>query len=117
MNIFSLFARRKSAPVARERLQILLSHERAAHGNADLIALLEKEVLEAIGKHIEIDPDKVQVKMERRNDVSLLEIDVEIPTPRIDGKAPSAEPARDEARDKTTARVTMRAQKRAGQAA
>jgi cell division topological specificity factor len=86
MNIFTMFSRRTSAPVARERLQILLAHERGgATCNADLIALLQKEVLAAIAKHIDVDPDKVQIKMERRDEVSLLEIDVEIPTPNPKG--------------------------------
>ncbi len=84
MNILSLFTRKSTAPVARERLQILLSHERSTSCNVGLIALLQKEVLEALAKHIEIDPDKVQIKMERRKDVSLLEIDVEIPIPATD---------------------------------
>lgn len=105
MNIFSLFGRKTSAPVARERLQILLSHERSASGNADLIAILEKEVLAAVAKHIEIDPAKVQITMERRDDVSLLEIDVEIPTPKGDAKPAPAK------------KVSLRTSRRAGQAA
>jgi len=40
MNVFNLFRRRGSAPVARERLQILLSYERAARGQSDLLAIL-----------------------------------------------------------------------------
>ena len=32
MSLLSFFARRSSAPVARERLQILLAHERASGG-------------------------------------------------------------------------------------
>ena len=88
MSIFSLFNRRTSAPVARERLQILLAHERGTNCNSDLIALLQKEVLAAIAKHIDVDPDKVQIKMERREEVSLLEIDVEIPTPKPKGGKP-----------------------------
>jgi cell division topological specificity factor len=106
MNIFSLFGRKTTAPVARERLQILLSHERTTNCNADLIALLQKEVLAAVAKHIDVDPDKVQIKMERREDVSLLEIDVEIPAPQSDRK-----PAM------LAAKVSVRAPRRAGQAA
>jgi cell division topological specificity factor len=106
MNIFSLFGRKTSAPVARERLQILLSHERTTNCNADLIALLQKEVLDALAKHIEVDPDKVQIKMERREDVSLLEIDVEIPTPKDSRKSTM-----------TPSKVTVRTSRRAGQAA
>ena len=79
MNLFGLFGRRSgSAPVARERLQILLAHERKSTGNSNLIAVLHKEVLAAISKHIAVDPDKVAVKMHRKEDMSLLEIDIEI---------------------------------------
>lgn len=78
MSLFSLFNRRASAPVARERLQILLAHERASIGNSNLVALLHREVLAAVSKHIEIDPEKVEIKLRERDNVSMLEIDIEI---------------------------------------
>jgi cell division topological specificity factor len=84
MNLFRIFNRPTSAPIARERLQILLAHERRSTCNSDLIAILHKEILAAISKHISVDPDKVEVKMHRREEVSLLEIDVEIETPAAD---------------------------------
>ena len=82
MSLFSFFGRRTSAPVARERLQILLAHERAIIGQSDLISILREEILAGIAKHIRMEPDKVQVKMERGDTVSTLEVEVEIPTPR-----------------------------------
>jgi cell division topological specificity factor len=80
MNLFGLFGRRGgSAPVARERLQILLAHERKSARDADLIAILQKEVLAAISKHIAINPEKVGVKVHRgEENISMLEIDIEI---------------------------------------
>jgi cell division topological specificity factor len=84
MNLFAMFGRRGSAPVARERLQILLAHERNGGCSSDLIALLHKAVLEAVSKHVDVDPGKVDVKMHRRESVSLLEIDIEIGTPLKD---------------------------------
>jgi len=81
MNLLRLFGRRGSAPVARERLQILLAHERNGGCGSDLIAILHKEVLAAVSKHVEVDPDKVDVKMHRREAMSVLEIDIEIETP------------------------------------
>ncbi len=83
MSLFSFFKARSSAPVARERLQILLSHERAAVGPRDLVALLRDELLATIGRHVEIDPDKVVVKMDRAAGFSTLEIDVEIPCDKL----------------------------------
>lgn len=78
MKLFKMFNRGASAPVARERLQILLAHERASVSSSNLIALLHQEVLAAVSKHIEIDPDKVDIKIRERDKVSLLEIDIEI---------------------------------------
>ncbi|QRE73540.1 cell division topological specificity factor MinE [Methylobacterium aquaticum] len=79
MNLLSFLSRRGTAPVARERLQILLAHERTAFGNSDLVAVLREEILAVIAKHVAIDQDKVKITMERGNSVSTLEIDVELP--------------------------------------
>jgi cell division topological specificity factor len=81
MNLMSLFRKRTSAPVARERLQILLAHERSFSGQSDLVAILREEILAVIAKHVKVDADKVQVKMERGAAVSTLEVDIEIPMP------------------------------------
>ncbi|PZU89938.1 MAG: cell division topological specificity factor MinE [Shinella sp.] len=78
MSIFRLFTRQRSAPMARERLQVLLAHERASSGS-DLVATLREEILAVIAKHVELDSDRVQVKMDRDEHYSILEIDVEIP--------------------------------------
>jgi cell division topological specificity factor len=79
MNLFRLFSRAQSAPAARERLQVLLAHERAATGDSDLVTKLRDEILKAISKHMQIDDDKVSIKMERGAKVSTLAVDIEIP--------------------------------------
>ncbi len=78
MSIFGLFRKNKSAPMARERLQVLLAHERASAGS-DLVSILREEILAVIAKHVELDADRVHVKMDRDENMSILEIDVEIP--------------------------------------
>ena len=78
MNVFNFFQKKKSAPVARERLQVLLAHERVTPG-ADLVTVLREEILAVIAKHVEIDGDRLQIKIDRGEHVSVLEIDVEIP--------------------------------------
>lgn len=57
---------------------MLLAHERASSGT-DLVAVLREEILAVIAKHVQIDNDRVHVKMDRDEHVSILEIDVEIP--------------------------------------
>jgi cell division topological specificity factor len=79
MNLFGLFKRRGSAPVARDRLQILLAYERTSRGPSDLLVILREEILATVGRHVEIDPDRVTVQMDRRDKVSILEVDIEIP--------------------------------------
>jgi cell division topological specificity factor len=82
MSLLSFFTRRSSAPVARERLQLLLAHERAVvGGRTDLVALLREEILAVIAKHVTIERDKVQVKMDRGESISTLEVDIEIRAP------------------------------------
>jgi cell division topological specificity factor len=79
MNLLGFFQRRSSAPVARDRLQILLAHERVATGQRDLVAILRDEILAVIRRHVVVDNDKVRVKMDRSTGVSTLDIDIEIP--------------------------------------
>lgn len=79
MSILSFFKGNPSAPVARERLQILLEYERRQNGKPDLAAILRDEILEVVSRHVKVDPDKVQVKLDRHDRVSTLAVDIEIP--------------------------------------
>jgi cell division topological specificity factor len=81
MSWFALLKRRGSAPVARDRLKILLAHERTFRsGQSDLLAQLREEIMVVIGKHIAVTPEKVQIRMDRGQAVSTLAIDIEIPS-------------------------------------
>jgi len=90
MNILRLFSSRSAepvpappptAPIARERLQILLAHERGSfRGSPDLLMQLREEILAAVSRHVTLDPDKVMVRMERGMHVSTLEVDIELPS-------------------------------------
>jgi cell division topological specificity factor len=78
MSLFDLF-RRGSAPIARERLQVLLSHERAARERPDLLSILREEIIAVIGRHVSFEPDKVQIKMDPGKSVPTLAVDIQIP--------------------------------------
>jgi cell division topological specificity factor len=80
MNLFNFLRRGGgSAPVARERLQILLAHERSARNEPDLLGVLREEIMSVIAKHVNLDPDKVNVKLERGATFATLEVDIEVP--------------------------------------
>jgi cell division topological specificity factor len=69
-----------TAPVAKERLQILLAHERGLRGQPDLLGILREEILAVVSRHITLDPEKVVVRMDRGATVSTLEVDIEVPS-------------------------------------
>jgi cell division topological specificity factor len=84
MNFFEAFGRRRSASVARERLQILLTHERRLDSKPDLIPALREDILKAVAKHVAVDPEKVQVTVDRGDAASVLEINIEVPAASAD---------------------------------
>ncbi len=79
MSLFDIFRRRSSAPVARERLQLLLAYERNNRNQPDLVALLREEIMAVITRHVHVDQDDVRVTMDRGETMSTLEIDIHIP--------------------------------------
>jgi cell division topological specificity factor len=70
--------RRTTAVIARERLKIVLAHERASREAPDFLPVLQKELLDVIGRYVEIRGDMIRVNLGRSGDTSLLEINVEI---------------------------------------
>jgi cell division topological specificity factor len=84
MSFFSLFRSRAkpSATEAKERLQILLAHERSDMAKPDYLPRLHKELLQVIAKYVEIDEDKIVVDFETQGSVSTLEVNIELPNRR-----------------------------------
>ncbi|MBP0446197.1 cell division topological specificity factor MinE [Roseomonas sp. SSH11] len=70
-----------TASAAKERLQIVLAHERISRKGEDFLPKLQKEIIELVAKHVSIDPGRVNVSLERGGDLSTLAIAVEIPGP------------------------------------
>lgn len=70
--------RRNTAAIARDRLKIVLAHERASAAAPDFLPNLQKELLEVVGRYIEIRDDMLRVNVGRSGDTSLLEINVEL---------------------------------------
>ena len=68
-----------SAPIARDRLKILLTHERTLNSRPDLLARVHSDIVAVICRHVTVSPEQVQVKMDRVETVSRLTIDIEVP--------------------------------------
>lgn len=80
MSLFNYLRKRTStASVAKERLQIIISHERTQRNTPDYLPKLQEEILAVIAKYIPISRDKVSVNLERMGDSAVLELNVTMP--------------------------------------
>lgn len=80
MSIFNYLRRRNStASVAKERLQIIISHERSQRNTPDYLPKLQEEILAVIAKYMHITRDQVSVNLERTGDSAVLELNITMP--------------------------------------
>lgn len=82
MSILDFFRSRKepsSASVAKERLQIIVAHERGKKSQPDYLPKLQKDLLEVIRKYIPIEQDQIQVELATQDNCSVLELNITLP--------------------------------------
>lgn len=95
VGIFSFFRSsppQRSADQAKERLQVLLALERSDTKAPSFLPQLQDDILKVIAKYVQIDNDKVMIEVERGPDVSMLDINIELPA--TTGSKRSKEPSR-----------------------
>jgi cell division topological specificity factor len=79
---FLLGQKKSSASVAKERLQIILAHERSGRGaSPDYLPQLQQELIAVISKYVKINPDDIKVNLERQDTLEILEVKIEMPQP------------------------------------
>ena len=82
MSFFSFFLgeKKKTASVAKERLQIILAHERSGRGTrADYLPQLQQELMAVISKYVNIAPEDIKVSLEKQDNLEVLEVKIELP--------------------------------------
>jgi cell division topological specificity factor len=81
VSMFDFFFPKKpaSASVARERLQIVLAHERAGRDSPDFLPRLQRELLAVVTKYVAVEEDMIRVSLGKAGNASVLEINVEVP--------------------------------------
>ena len=81
MSFFDYFRSKKNstASVAKERLQIIVAHERGQREQPDYLPQLQQELLQVIRKYVQISDDMVQVEVDRNDHCSELELNVTLP--------------------------------------
>lgn len=97
MKFFDYFVsqKKKSASVAKERLQIIVARERSPRGGPDYLPLLKEELLNVIRKYVSIDQDAVKIQLDREGDCEVLELNITLsPEQAPNAPAPKAPKAR-----------------------
>lgn len=81
MGIFDYFrsGRKDTASIAKERLQIIVAHERNQRNQPDWLPRLQQELLEVIRKYVDVDQDQVDVQLDQNGNCSVLELNITLP--------------------------------------
>jgi len=84
VSIFDYFRSKKSsnnntASLAKERLQIIVAHERGKRDHPGYVEKMQQEIIDVIKKYIPIDNDKVTVSLDNSDGCSILELNVTLP--------------------------------------
>lgn len=84
MKFFDFLFRSKrpsSASIAKERLQIIVSHERRRPSTPDFLPRLQQDILEVVRKYIHIDEDQIKLSVDRKGDCEILELNISLANP------------------------------------
>ena len=81
---FFVGEKKKTANVAKERLQIILAHERSGRNAAepDYLPELQRELMAVISKYVKINLADIKVNLERQENLEVLEVKIELPEAR-----------------------------------
>ena len=81
---FLLGEKKKTASVAKERLQIILAHERSGRSatEPDYLPALQRDLIAVIGKYVKINPEDIKVQLDREENLEVLEVKIELPDAR-----------------------------------
>ena len=70
----------KTAAVAKERLQLIIAHERDGGGStANFLPDLQRELIAVISKYVKVNPDDIRVSLEKQDRYEVLEVKIELP--------------------------------------
>lgn len=79
MAIMNYFRKNKSAQIAKNRLHIIIAHEKSEKGSPDYLPMLRQEILKVVAKYTNADMDSVNVELHRKDNNAILELNVTLP--------------------------------------
>jgi cell division topological specificity factor len=86
MSLFSLIFgnKPKTANIAKERLQLIIAHERSGlNSKPDFLPALQRELIAVISKYVSVNPDDIKVSLEKQGNFEVLEVNIVLPEPGI----------------------------------
>lgn len=83
MSILDYLLRRpkKTAAMARDRLQIILAREHTDRDGPDYLPAMKRELLEVVSRYVKVDLEAIQVNLEKDGDCEILELNITLPEP------------------------------------
>lgn len=81
MRIFEFLrsGRKPSASVAKERLQIVIAHQRRENSRPAYFVDLQRDLLEVVRRYVKVDDSAVKVDVDRQADCDILELNITLP--------------------------------------
>jgi cell division topological specificity factor len=80
VNLLDFFKRKpKTASVAKERLQILVAHERTRRNAPSYLPQLKNDIIEVVKRYVDIGPDAITVNIEKHEQTDMLELNITLP--------------------------------------
>ncbi len=79
LDLFRSHRQRGTAAIAKERLQILVAHDRATRNQPSYLPQLQQEILEVIRKYVDVDMNAVSVNYEQDDTREVLELNIVLP--------------------------------------
>lgn len=116
MGILSFFRSRNedhSAKVAKDRLQVLIAHERTGRNGPDYLPMLKQDILNVIKKYVSVGEDQVSVQLETQENCDVLELNITLPEDG-DAKLPSRSTSGKASRTETAAQSSKKPVRNAG---
>ena len=89
MGFFKFFQQNDttSAKVAKDRLQVLIAHERSGRDGPDYLPMLRQDILNVIKKYVAVDDEALTVQVESQDDCDVLELNITLPEEPVERKA------------------------------
>ena len=79
LDLFRSHRNKGTAAIAKERLQILVAHDRATRNQPSYLPQLQRELLEVIRKYVDVDMNSISVNYEQDETREVLELNIVLP--------------------------------------